>query len=455
MNKVFTIFFERLSKFALIFSMIISGGFVFAEPLPSSMPEEQDISSDRLQLLKEMSQMYVDEGRVAGIVNVVVRNGKVVHYEATGGKGIEDSRPVEKNDLFRIYSMTKPITAVAAMQLYEQGKFRLSDPVHKFVPEFENLQVLNEQGILVDADRPMTMQQLLTHTTGLSYGFAAGVDMVDQLYSEADLWALENLDAFAEAIAKIPLKFHPGERWHYSVAVDVTGLVVQRISGKSFDQYMHDHIFEPLGMEDTFFAVPREKRSRFLPNHYYDAAAENLISFEQVDDDGLVGQLNRRKVAMGDYYDVSLFSGGGGLVSTAMDYARFAEMMRNGGSLDGVRILSPKTVNYMASNHLSASLNVGGIGESPTQQSSGDTGFGFGLGFGLVTDTTAGGGLGGSAVIGSVGEFNWGGAAGTVFWIDPVEELVVVSMIQLMGSPWPLRHDLKVAVYQALDKTYE
>ena len=179
MNKEFTNCFERVSKFALIFSMIIGGGFVFAGPLPSSMPEEQDISSDRLQLLKEMSQMYVDEGRVAGIVNVVVRNGKVVHYEATGGKGIEDSRPVEKNDLFRIYSMTKPITAVAAMQLYEQGKFRLSDPVHKFVPEFENLQVLNEQGILVDADRPMTMQQLLTHTTGLSYGFAAGVDMVD------------------------------------------------------------------------------------------------------------------------------------------------------------------------------------------------------------------------------------------------------------------------------------
>ena len=281
------------------------------------------------------------------------------------------------------------------------------------------------------------MQQLLTHTTGLSYGFDPQNDPVDQKYVEAELWKAKDLDDFAVQLAKLPLKFHPGGQWHYSVAVDVTGLVVQRLSGQPFDEYLQTHIFGPLKMNDTFFAVPDDKVGRFLPNHYIDPKTGALTQIPE-------GQ----GVAMQDYRNVTLFSGGGGLVSSTMDYMRWAEMMRNGGTLDGVRILSPKTVAYMATNHLDASMTAGGTGEAPTLGSP-LRGFGFGLGFGLVTDTAAGG------VMGSAGEFNWGGAAGTVFWIDPVEELVVVGMIQLMGSPYPFRSDLKVATYQALTETLE
>ena len=421
----------------LIVALIMVTAGAQAKSLSNTKPERVGMSSERLQRMSEMSQRYVDEGRVAGIVNIVARNGKVGQFQATGNKGIDDPRPLQKDDLFRIYSMTKPITATALMQLYEQGKFHLSDPVHKFVPELKDVQVLNEDGELVPVERPMTMQQLLTHTTGMSYGFNPINDPVDKLYVDAKLWAAKDLDDFAAKLAELPLKFQPGAQWHYSVAVDVTGLVVQRLSGQRFDEYLAEHIFAPLGMRDTFFAVPEAKAERFLPNHIMNPQTGKMITIPNDNSD-----------AMRDYSNVSLFSGGGGLVSTAMDYMRFAEAMRNGGELDGVRILGAKTVDYMSTNHLNASISAGGNGETPALNGA-LRGFGFGLGFGLVVDPAAGG------VIGSVGEFNWGGAAGTVFWIDPVEEIVVVSMIQLMSSPWPLRSDLKVATYQALIDSYQ
>ena len=279
----------------------------------------------------------------------------------------------------------------------------------------------------------MNMQQLLSHTTGLSYGFNPA-DAVDQRYQAAGLWQSENLDVLAEKIAELPLKFEPGERWHYSVAVDITGLVVERISGQSFDVFLKERIFDPLGMEDTFFNIPEEKLERFLPNHTWDAENEQLVQQGGSDEEIFVG-----------YRNTTLFSGGGGLVSTTMDYLRFCEMLRRGGELDGVRLLSPKTVDYMTQDHLPGAMSAG-TGERPADALLG-RGFGFGLGFGIVTDPVAGG------VIGSAGEYNWGGAAGTVFWIDPVEELVVIGMIQLMGSPWPLRSEMKVLTYQALTET--
>ena len=236
----------------------------------------------------------------------------------------------------------------------------------------------------------------------------------------------------------MPLKFQPGDQWHYSIAVDITGLVIERISGQPFDEYLQDNIFEPLGMNDTFFAVPKAKLDRFLPNHNIDPETKQLRQIAGTS----------RNEAMSDYETVTLFSGGGGLVSSTEDYMRFAEAMRNDGALNGSRILSPKTVAYMATNHLPANISSGGTGEAPVGGGR-LQGFGFGLGFGLVTDPAAGG------VIGSAGEFNWGGAAGTVFWIDPVEELVAVGMIQLMGSPYPFRSDLKVATYQALTESLE
>lgn len=427
----------KMSLWPLVVALVAISCAAYGKSLPQVKPEREGFSSERLERITAITQKYVDEGKLAGVITMVARRGRIVHFEAVGNKGAGDTRPLAKDDLFRIYSMTKPITAVAAMQLYEQGKFQLNDPVSNFVPELKGLKVLNADGELEPVAREMTMQQLLTHTTGLSYGFDAANDPVDKAYAEAELWKAKDLDDFAVQLAELPLKFHPGGQWHYSVAVDVTGLVVQRLSGQPFDDYLEEHIFQPLGMEDTFFAVPDDKVERFLPNHYLNPKTGELTVIDE-----------NENAAMRNYRDVTLFSGGGGLVSTTMDYMRFAEAMRNDGELDGVRILSPKTVKYMASNHLPASIVSGGNGEQPTLGGR-LNGFGFGLGFGLVTDPAAGG------VMGSAGEFNWGGAAGTVFWIDPVEEVVVVGMIQLMGSPYPFRSDLKVATYQALTESLE
>ncbi len=414
---------------ALATALCLIATHTFADALKSTKADAVGMSEERLQRITEITQQYVDEGKLAGVITMVARHGKLVHFEAVGQRGADDDRPLEKDALFRIYSMTKPITAVAAMQLYEQGLFQLSDPISKFVPELAELTVLNGDGEEEPANGPITMQQLLTHTAGFSYGFNPN-DPVDQRYREAATFDVSNLDEFAEALAKLPLKYHPGSQWHYSVAVDVTGLIVERLSGQPFDEYLQEHIFEPLGMTDTFFSVPDEKWDRFLPNHYWDREASALKTLGPDSYDR--------------YRNVTLHSGGGGLVGTAMDYMRFAEALRNGGSLDGNRILSPRTVDFMTMNHLPASISSGGSGESPGIGGRSLNGFGFGLGFGLVTDVPA------SGVIGSVGEYSWGGAAGTIFWVDPEEDFVVVAMIQLMGSPWPLRSDLKVAVNQAI-----
>ena len=399
-----------------------------AADLAERDPASVGMSAERLDRITAMAQRYVDEDKLAGVVTLIARDGAIVHFEAVGQRGAEDGRPMTKDALFRIFSMTKPITAVAAMMLYEEGLFQLTDPVDKFVPEFAEMTVLGEDGIVRPAEKQMTMQQLLSHTTGLSYGFNPD-DTIDKLYNDAELWKLEDLDELAEKLADIPLKFEPGAQWHYSIAVDITGLVVQRLSGLRFDVFLKERLFDPLGMEDTFFNVPDEKMDRFLPNHSWDEEKEQL---EQLETDVFV-----------QYENVTLFSGGGGLVSTAMDYLRFCEMLRRGGELDGVRILSPKTVEYMATDHLPGALSATTAGESPSGTIWG-RGSGFGLGFGVLNDAVK------SGVIGSTGEYNWGGAAGTLFWIDPVEELIAIGMIQLMSSPWPLRSEMKVLTYQAL-----
>ena len=397
-----------------------------APDLATASPARAGMSAERLERITAMTQRYVDEGKLAGVVTLVARDGKIVHFESVGQRGADDETPLAKDALFRIYSMTKPITAVAAMMLYEEGKFQLSDPVTKFVPELEGLNVLVD-GEEVPAEETMTMQHLLTHTTGLSYGFNPQ-DPVDQLYREKQPLSAKDLDEFAERLGELPLKFEPGARWHYSVAVDVTGLVVQRLSGQSFDVFLKERIFDPLGMTDTFFNVPPEKMDRFLPNHFWNAEAEQLVQMGEQ--------------AFASYQDTQMYSGGGGLVSTTMDYLRFCEMVRRGGELDGARLLSPKTVEFMTANHLPSAIEGGGSGENPFGR--GARGFGFGLGWGVVTDPIA------ARVLGSAGEYNWGGAAGTVFWIDPVENMVVIGMIQLMGSPWPLRAELKVLANQAI-----
>lgn len=398
-------------------------------------PQQEGVSAERLERISEVSKSYIADEKVAGIATMVSRNGKIIYAKAFGERGVDDSKTLKIDDLFRIYSMTKPIVAVAAMQLYEKGMFHLSDPISKFLPELAELSVMDEEGNLTPNEEPISMQQLLTHTAGFSYGFSNS--KVDKEYNKAELWTSKDSDDFIKRVAALPLHYKPGERWHYSIAVDLTGVIVERLSGMGLDEYLQTHIFEPLGMVDTFFEVPKKKMNRFLPNHYYDYGEKSLKTVQET---------KEKYNAMSNYEDVSMFSGGGGLVSTAMDYMLFMEALQNGGSLNGNRILGPKTLQYMIRNHLSGSIEQkGGAGENPLDEAN-NNGFGFGLGFGLVTNSVN------NSIIGSEGEYNWGGAAGTVFWIDPVENVSVVSMIQLMSSPWKLREDLKVAVYQALDQ---
>jgi len=306
------------------------------------------------------------------------------------------------------------------MMLYEKGAFQMKDPVSKFIPELKNLTVMNSVGDIVPAEKIMTMQHLMTHTAGFSYGFNP-YDPIDKLYIKAELVKATNLDDFVNRLAALPLRSEPGTKWHYSVAVDVMGLVVERISGLDFDVYLQQEIFEPLEMTDTFFSVPEEKRSRFLPNQIWNANEGEMNTVVEYPE--------------WNYEDVTLISGGGGLVSTAYDYLRFAEMMRNGGALNGKRLLSPKTIDFMTSNHVAA------LDENMYP---GSTGLGFGLGFEIVTNPAA---LG---LMSSVGEYSWSGAAGTLFWIDPVENIVSITMIQLMASPFPISNELRVLTNQAL-----
>ena len=430
-------------KKLLFFIFFILFKLSFAQ-LEKVDPELVGVSSERLNRVSEISKNYVTEGKVPGIVTMIARKGKLIYFEAYGNRGVDSKVKIKKNDLFRIYSMTKPVTAIAAMQLYEKGKFQLNDPITKYLPELNNLKRYNSKGELIDVKTEITMQQLLTHTAGFTYGWGGGP--VDEKYQEAKLWESDGSKEFIDKVSSLPLLFEPGTKWHYSIAVDITGVIIERLSGKTFSEYLSDNIFEPLGMKDTFFEVPNNKLNRFLPNHFYNKTNSSL---------GTINEDNT-KISVGSNYEkVKFYSGGGGLVSTAMDFMIFSECVRNGGLYNGKRIIGPKTVKFMTKNHLSGSLSgKGGSGESPSWDTTSmnqaeSNGFGFGLGFGLVTDSVK------RSIIGSDGEYSWGGAAGTIFWIDPVEEISVISMIQLMSSPWPLREELKVATYQSLSKINE
>jgi CubicO group peptidase (beta-lactamase class C family) len=329
--------------------------------------------------------------------------------------------------------MSKPITSVALMALYEEGAFQLSDPVSKFLPQFKDMQVWKEDHY-EDAKGPITMHHLLTHTAGLSYG-VGGDSPVNQQYQEAKLLEAKDLDEFIDKLAKIPLYFEPGERWQYGVATDVLGAVAEKISGQNFAEFLKTKIFDPLGMDDTFFHVPADKLERFPSNHFWNAEENKLVAV------GNDAALNN------SYFGGMLYSGGGGLVSTIGDYMKFLEMLRNGGALGKTRILSPKTIEYMTRNHLGATTEVGVSGEAPTiDLQAAWRGIGFGLGFGIVTDPAEIG------VVSSPGSYFWGGYAGTVFWIDPEEDLVGIGMMQLIASPWPFRKEMMVATYQAIDE---
>jgi CubicO group peptidase (beta-lactamase class C family) len=389
-------------------------------------PEEVGVSSERLERISELARAYVEDGKFAGIVTMVSRHGKIIHYNAEGHYGLDNDTPVAADTLFRIFSMTKPVTAVAALILYEEGKFQMRDPVSRHLPEFSG-QLLQRGNELVEPASPMTMRQLFTHTAGLTYGYTLD-NPVDYLYGDAKLFESHDLKEFSARLAELPLRFEPGTRYHYSVASDLLGAVVERLSGQPLDEFFAERIFKPLGMNDTFFSVPPEKAHRLASSHTWDSENNRLV---------LTPPEQRRS-----YDDVTLFSGGGGLVSTATDYIRFCEMVRNGGSFNGKRLLGPKTVQFMTSDHLSPAVRAEGVGQYPSADFF--PGQSMALGFGVITNPAI------TPAISSRGELSWGGIAGTQFWIDPEEEIIGIAMVQLFRSPWPLRFDVKVATYQAL-----
>lgn len=395
--------------------------------LEMAAPEDVGMDSKRLDRLTQAMQGFVDEGLLAGVVTMAARNNKIVHFESVGYRDIEAQSPMTNDAIFRIYSMSKPITGVAMMILYEEGKFKLSDPVEKYIPEFTDLQVAageDEDGnILTEpANHKMTIRELMSHSGGLSYGLFSQ-SKVDDLYNEVNvLDADSTLQDMIDKLGAIPLRQQPGSMWHYSVSVDVQGYLVEKLSGQKFSNFLEERIFEPLKMTDTDFYVPEEKASRFAQVYGY------TPSGELTPQEGFGGD--------NDYLrDQAFESGGGGLVSSTMDYMRFSQMMLNGGVLDGERILAPLTVKLMRSNQLPA--GVEGINPYATHTK-------FGLDFAVIDDPI-------QAEAYSKGEFYWGGAAGTWFWIDPVEDLVFVGMIQQFGAQLPdVRSASKRLVYQAI-----
>lgn len=400
-------------------------------------PEEVGLSSSRLARIGEHWQRYIDAGKLAGALTLVARRGRVAYLEGRGHLELERRRPVAPDSLFRIYSMTKPITSVGLMMLYERGRFQLDDPVHRFIPSWESLRVFvagNHPVFRTAAvERPMTIRDLLTHTSGLTYGFLeqTNVDAAYRTLGVADRtrpgYTLRDM---VEALAGLPLVFSPGTRWNYSVSTDVVGHLIEVISGQRLDAYLREHVLGPLGMEDTAFVVADAQLPRLAAN--YERQADG--SLRLIDDP-----------ARSQYRECSFFSGGGGLLSTAPDYLRFASMLRGRGELDGVRLLGRKTVELMTTNHLPGGRELTELAQAGMFTETAYGGMGFGLGFSVMQSPAR------AQILGTPGEYAWGGAASTAFWIDPAEDLIVILMTQLMpSSSYPLRRELRILTYAAL-----
>lgn len=396
------------------------------------VPEEVGFSSDRLVRISDLMQRYVDEGKLAGAVTMLAREGDVFHFEPFGLTDIAKGSAVEKDSIFRIYSMTKPITSVAVMMLYEEGHFSLDDPVGRFIPELGRMKVydgMGERGMrLVEQERPITIRHLLTHTSGLSMGSHQD-SPVEELYRQSDMMDPHGtLPEMVKKLSGLPLLTQPGAKWRYSRATDVLGYLVEVVSGQPFDQFLQERILGPLGMVDTAFYVAEEKLDRLAT--VYGPKADGSI---EALDNTFVSKFRAPH---------TLFSGGGGLTSTAADYMRFSQMLCNMGELDDVRILGPKTIEMMTSNHLPEELKPFAVGQS---NASDTRGCGFGLGFRVVMDIAEHG------ILGSEGIYSWGGAASTIFWVDPEEDLVGILLTQMMpSSTYPLRREFQIATYQAL-----
>ncbi len=399
-------------------------------------PKAAGISAERLQTLdRVLLSRYIEPGKIPGALTVVFRRGQLAHLSALGHADVERKKPVRPETVYRIYSMSKPITSVAFMMLVEQGLVALDDPVHRVIPEWRDLGVY--QGGFMETfrterpERPMLMIDLLRHTSGLTYGFQQSTN-VDAAYRKLKIGERigeATLDDMIAQLAKVPLEFSPGTAWNYSHSTDVLGYLVGKISGEPFDQFLRKHIFEPLGMSDTGFHVRPGQEDRFAAC-YAATPRGGMVLF---DDPEKSAYLKTPR----------LLSGGGGMVSTAGDYLRFARMLLNGGTLDGVQILSPKTIQLMTLNHLPDGKDLPALSRSLFSEVT-YAGVGFGLGFSVTLDTAR------TMIPGSIGDFAWGGAASTYFWIDPREELVTVFMTQLMPSTtYTIRRELRTLVYSS------
>jgi CubicO group peptidase (beta-lactamase class C family) len=414
-------------------------------------PETVGLSAARLARLDEvMKRRYVDVGSLPGMLTYVWRRGHLAHTGICGYMDIERGQPMREDAIFRIYSMTKPITAVALMMLVEEGMIGLDDAVHSHIPAWKELGVYASgvPSLLADAPpgfittptlRPMKVVDLLTHTSGLTYGFMmrSAVDAAYRRAKVADRRTEGGLPQMIDQLAQIPLDFSPGTAWNYSVSIDVLGYLVEKLSGLSFGEFLRTRLFQPLGMSDTAFWVPPDK-------------TERLTSCYQPESRG--GGLKLQDDARESAYAAPplLESGGGGLVSTAQDYLRFCRMMLNGGTLDGVQILSPKTVALFSLNWLPGGREIADMALPGMFSESGYAGVGFSLGCGVNVDVAK------TRLPGSLGEYFWGGAAATAFWIDPKEELTVVLMTQVIGSEarLTLRRDLRSLVYSAMTESF-
>jgi CubicO group peptidase (beta-lactamase class C family) len=406
-------------------------------------PKKTGLSTARLERITEhLDRNYIATGKIAGCQVAVARHGHLAYFRSLGHRDRERAKPLADDAIFRIYSMTKPITSVALMSLYERGYFQLNDPVSRFFPAWKNHRVwVSGEGssmVTEEPRRPLSMRDMLCHTGGITYGSALAAlgvpdagHPVDKVYAEVGVrrGRGETLMEFMDKLARVPLRYQPGERWMYSLSTDVCGALVEKISGQRFDRYLKEAIFEPLGMKDTAFSVAPDKTDRFCANYRRNADK----SLELID-----------APETSDYLtEPTFFSGGGGLTSTTEDYLRFCEMLRRGGEFEGARILGPRTIALMHRNHLKdgadlTEMAIGGFSETANE------GVGFGLGFAMTLDSVSNGALG-------EGDYYWGGAASTIFWIDPAEDLTVVFMTQLMPSgAFNFRGQLKSIIYSAI-----
>ena len=422
-----------LYNLVVVLSMASLTKPVSGQILSNAKPEQLGFSSERLQRLDAAMQQKVNEQQFAGIVTILARHGKVVEFKTYGKKDLATGVPMDKGTIFRIYSMTKPVTGAAMMMLYEEGKWQPDDPITKYIPEFAHLKVfkgVDDSGepVLEDPVHPPTMLQLMTHTAGFTYG--SGSDLVDKMYRDQKVLHSETLQEMINKLAKLPLLYQPGTRWVYSISVDIQGYLVEKLSGKSLPDFMRERIFEPLGMKDTGFYIPKEKMDRLATLYRVSDANEwTPVSAEN----DLAPDLSKPP---------TMPSGGGGLLATAPDYLRFAQMLLNGGQFDGVRLLAPPTVKLMTSNHLPDKLMTGefGVGLQHIRP-----GLGFGFDVAVFSDPAQ------AVDITGRGTFLWDGAAGTWFWIDPADDMTFVGMVQRMGGHGPnMQTFSRAMVFQAL-----